>query len=135
MIKIAENDLYQLLIAEVRYALKRDNHLAPGTCVQHVMNYLPSMLTEWKAHTAEQIAVEVIQELAWNDKGGLKYEAEWEKLLKFLLAYLEKRPPNANRYMRYLFNKPGHVCEIDWDSPELQYKFIENAQKAKQPTV
>ena len=135
MIKIAENDLYQLLIAEVRYALKRDNHLAPGTCVQHIMNYLPDMLTDWKAHTAEQIAGEVIQELAWNDKGGLKYEAEWEKLLKFLLDYLEKRPTNADRYMRYLFNKPGHVCEIDWDSPELQYKFIENAQKAKQPTV
>jgi hypothetical protein len=129
MIKIAENDLYQLLIAEVRYALKRDNHLAPGTCVQHIMNYLPNMLTEWKVHTAEQIAVEVIQELAWNDKGGLTYEAEWEKLLKFLLDYLEKRPPNADRYMRYLFNKPGHVCEIDWNSKELNDKFVENYRK------
>ena len=123
MVKITEDDLYKLLIAEVRYALSRDNHLAPGTCVQHIMDYLPDMSKQWRAHTAEQLVNEVISERSFN---RLKQDLEWEKLLLFLLDYLEKRPVNADRYMQYLYLKPGYEANIDWNSKELNDKFVEN---------
>jgi hypothetical protein len=126
MVKITEDDLYKLLIAEVRYALSRDNHLAPGTCVQHIMDYLPDMSKQWRAHTAEQLANEVISERSFN---RLKQDLEWEKLLLFLLDYLEKRPVNADRYMQYLYLKPGYEASIDWNSKELNDKFVENYHK------
>jgi hypothetical protein len=123
MVKITEDDLYKLLIAEVRYALSRDNHLAPGTCVQHIMDYLPDMSKQWRAHAAEQLANEVISERSFN---RLKQDLEWEKLLLFLLDYIEKRPVNADRYMQYLYLKPGYEANIDWNSKELNDKFVEN---------
>jgi hypothetical protein len=126
MVKITEDDLYKLLMAEVRYALSRDNHLVPSTCLQHVMNYLPDMSKQWRAHTAEQLANEVISERSFS---RLDQDFEWEKLLLFLLDYLEKRPTNADRYMQYLYLKPGYEANIDWNSKELNDKFVENYRK------
>ena len=122
MVKLDEKDLYQLLIAEMRYAIKRDNHLAPSGCIQHIMDYLPEMRNEWRAHTAEQLANEVISERSFS---RLEQDFEWEKLLLFLLDYLEKRPMNADRYMQYLYLKPGYEANIDWNSKELNDKFVE----------
>ena len=55
MVEIDEKDLYQLLIAEFRYSVKRDNHLAPSGCVWHVQDCLPRMPKQWRVHTAEQL--------------------------------------------------------------------------------
>ena len=126
MVKLDEKDLYQLLIAEMRYAIKRDNHLAPSGCIQHIMDYLPEMRNDWRAHTSEQLANEVILERSFS---RLEQDFEWEKLLLFLLDYLEKRPMNADRYMQYLYLKPGYEANIDWNSKELNDKFVENYRK------
>lgn len=126
MVKLDEKDLYQLLIAEMRYAIKRDNHLAPSGCVIHIKDYLPEMKPEWRAHTAEQLTNEIISERTWS---RLEQDFEWEKLLIFLLDYLEKRPLNADRYMQYLYLKPNYTANIDWNSKELNDKFVENCRK------
>jgi hypothetical protein len=131
MVKLDEKDLYQLLIAEMRYSIKRDNHLAPGGCVQHVMDYLPEMRKDWRAHTAEQLTSEIIQEMIFGGtKGPLEQEAEWEKLLVFLTDYIEKIPFGVDRYMDVLFRKPLHVADIDYYSVEMHNKLIENRNKA-----
>ena len=127
MVKLDEKDLYQLLIAEMRYSIKRDNHLAPSGCVQHVMDYLPEMRKDWRAHTAEQLTSEIIQEMIFGgSKRPLEQEADWEKLLVFLTNYIEKLPFGVDRYMGVLFRKPLHVAEIDYYSEEMQQKLMEN---------
>ena len=131
MVKLDDRDLYQLLIAEFRYAVKRDNHLAPSTCLQHVKDYLPDMSKQWRAHTAEQLTSEITQEMVCGgNKGPLAQEVEWEKLLVFLTDYIEKLPFGVDRYMAVLFRKPLHVADIDYYSAEMHNKLIENRNKA-----
>lgn len=131
MIKLDEKDLYQLLIAEMRYAIKRDNHLAPSGCAQHIMCYLPEMSKSWRSHTAEQLTSEIIQEMVFGGtKGPLEQEAEWEKLLVFLTNYIEKLPFCVDRYMDVLFRKPMHVADIDYYAPAMYDKLIDNRAKA-----
>lgn len=130
MVKLDEKDLYQLLVAEMRYAIKRDNHLAPGSCVQHIIGYLPAMSKQWRAHTAEQLTSEITQEMVCGgSKGPLEQEAEWEKLLVFLTDYIEKIPFGVDRYMDVLFRKPLHVADIDYYSAEMVAKIKSNRSK------
>ena len=133
MIKIDEKDLYQLLISEFRYAVKRDNHLAPGTCVQHVMAYLPEMSKQWQSHTAHQLTDEIITERIWGhskDKSTLDYDGDWEKLLVFLINYLESLPLHTDKYMTHLYNNPKYIANINYYSVEIAEK-IQNNQKNK----
>ena len=131
MVKLDEKDLYQLLIAEFRYAVKRDNHLAPSSCVQHVKDYLPEMKQEWRAQTAKQLTEEIIQERIWSHgtKPRLEYDSEWEKLQVFLLKYLEQLPYNADKYMQYLFEKPTWDAHIDYFSVDIRDQLLENKLK------
>jgi hypothetical protein len=131
MVNLDDRDLYQLLISEFRYSVKRDNHLAPSTCVNLVMQYLPEMTNEWRTHTAEQLTSEIIQACIWgNSKGPLEQEAEWEKLLVFLTNYIEKLPFGVDQYMAVLFRKPLHVADIDYYSPKMAEKLKNNWTKA-----
>lgn len=131
MVKLDEKDLYQLLITEFRYAVKRDNHLAPSSCVQHVKDYLPEMKQEWQAQTAKQLTEEIIQERIWSHgtKPRLEYDSEWEKLQVFLLEYLEQLPYNADKYMQYLFEKPTWDAHIDYFSVDIQDQLLKNKSK------
>ena len=134
MVKMDEKDLYQLLISEFRYAVQRDNHLAPQGCVQHIMDYLPEMSPQWKTHTAEQLTSEVIQErlfIGGRPKGKLEYDAEWEKLLIFLTDYITKLPYGVDKYMQYIYNKPDWNANIDYYSSEMTMKITLNKEKFK----
>lgn len=131
MVKLDEKDLYQFLIAEFRYATKRDNHLALNSCVQHVKDYLPEMKQEWRAQTAKQLTEEIIQERIWSHgtKPRLEYDSEWEKLQVFLLRYLEQLPYNADKYMQYLFEKPTWDAHINYFSIAIRDQLSENRSK------
>ena len=130
MLEIDERDLYQLLITEFRYAVKRDNHLAPSTCVQHVIDYLPKMSKQWRVHTAEQLTSEITQEMCiGSKKGSLEQEAEWDKLLMFLTDYIERLPSGVDRYWQCLFRKPLHEANIDYYSTEMAEKLANNRLK------
>lgn len=131
MIKLDEKDLYQLLIAEFRYAFKRDNHLAPSGCAQHIKDYLPEMKQEWRAQTAKQLTEEIIQEHIWSHgtKPRLEHDSDWERLQVFLLKYLDQLPYNADKYMQYLFEKPTWDAHIDYFSVAIRDQLLENKLK------
>lgn len=149
MVKLEDKDLYQLLIAEFRYAVKRDNHLAPDTCAQHIKDYLPEMSKDWRAHTAKQLSEEIIEERLWNsgcfhdedfkfekdlpygsNKKQLHEDYVWEELLVFLTNYLETLPHNVTRYMEYIYGRLTYSEGIDYYSIEMHNKLLENKEKA-----
>lgn len=132
MVEIDDRDLYQLLIAEFRYSVKRDNHLAPSGCVQHIMTYLPMLSAQWQTHTAEQLTNEIIQErlfFAGHPKGHLEQDAEWEKLQMFLTDYLVKLPFAVDRYMQQIYNKPDWKANIDYSSFAMAVKLKSNCER------
>ncbi len=150
MIKLDDKDLYQLLLAEFRYAVRRDNHLAPDTCAQHVRDYLPDMAKQWRAHTSKQLSEEIIDERLWasryfkpdfkftNDvnsfmsdeqKEQLTEDYVWEGLLVFLTNYLESLPHNVERYMEYIKDRMTYSEGIDYYSTEIHNKIAENINK------
>lgn len=129
MVKLDEKDLYQLLISELRYSIKRDNHLAPGTCIQHIKMYLPEMSREWRTVCAKQLADESIHDRIWTDKGPLEYDGEWDNLLVFLLDYLEAIPSNVGIYMQHLHHKPDHEAEVDFLSSLVHNKILKNKEE------
>jgi hypothetical protein len=150
MVKLDEKDLFQLLIAEFRYAIKRDNHLAPDTCAQHIKDYLPEMDKQWRAHTARQLTEEIIDERLWasryfepyfkfekhvhsflseTPKKQLDEDYVWEDLLVFLTNYLESLPHNIEKYMEYIKGRMTYSDGIDYYSTELHNKIVENINK------
>ena len=148
MVKLDDKDLYQLLLSEFRYAVRRDNHLAPGTCAQHIRDYLPRMSKQWRAHSAKQLSEEIIDERLWasgvfheedfkfekdlplgSDKKQLHEDYEWESLLVFLTSYLEAFPHNVERYMDYIYKRMTYSKGIDYYSTEIHNKLIENKAK------
>lgn len=150
MVKLDEKDLYQILIAEFRYAVKRDNHLAPNTCAQHIKDYLPEMNKQWRAHTAKQLSEEIIDERLWaarffdpdfkfehgltgffnsEKKKQLYEDYVWEDLLVFLTNYLEHLPYNTERYMEHIKGRMTYSEGIDYYSTELHNKISENINK------
>ena len=150
MVKLDEKDLYQILMAEFRYAVRRDNHLAPYTCAQHVKSYLPEMHKQWQAHTAKQLSEEIIDERLWasrwtdpefqfekdvhsflseTPKKQLDEDYVWEDLLVFLTSYLEHLPHNVDRYMEHIKGRMTYSEGIDYYSTELHNKISENINK------
>lgn len=152
MVKLDDKDLYQILIAEFRYAVKRDNHLAPNTCAQHIKSYLPEIAKQWRAHTAKQLSEEIIDERLWASRyfkpnftfkvgtahsilGGeevkdqLDEDYVWEDLLVFLTNYLEQLPHNVDRYMEYIRGRMTYSEGIDYYSAEIHNKIAENINK------
>lgn len=144
MVTLEDKDLFQLLVAEFRYAVKRDNHLAPDTCVQHIKEYLPEMSKQWKTHTAKQLSEEIIDERLWHsryfkpdfkfDTGVLDEEHKeqlnedyvWEGLLVFLTNYLDSLPYNVDRYMEFIYGRMTYAEGIDYYSTDIQNKLIAN---------
>lgn len=150
MVKLDERDLFQILIAEFRYAVKRDNHLAPSTCAEHVKNYLPEMSKQWRAQTAKQLSEEIIDERLWASryfqpdfkfeyslnsflsderKKQLNEDYVWEDLLVFLTNYLESLPHNTGRYMEYIRGRMTYSEGIDYYSTDMHNKLVENKEK------
>lgn len=128
MVKLDEKDLYQLLIAEMRYAIKRDNHLAPSSSIQHIKEYLPEMSKQWRAYTAKQLTEEIICERSFMEP-RLNQDEEWDELLVFLLNYLEELPYNLELYNKLRLTRPEAVFKVDFYSEEVQAKIAENRLK------
>ena len=129
MVKLDEKDLYQLLIAEMRYAIKRDNHLAPSSSIQHIKEYLPEMSKQWRATIAKQLTEETICERSFMEP-RLKQDEEWDELLVFLLNYLEELPYNLELYTKLRLTHPEAVFKVDFYSEEVQAKIAANRLKA-----
>lgn len=57
-ISINETDLYQFIIAEMRYAMTRDNHLMPWGAIEHAKKYIP-LMPDFGINTAKQLKDEI----------------------------------------------------------------------------
>jgi hypothetical protein len=154
MVQLEDKDLFQILIAEFRYAVRRDNHLAPDTCVQHVKTYIPEMSEQWRTHTAKQLSEEIIDERLWNSRffdPEFKFESNiqmllddpdntkkqldndyvWEDLLVFLANHLDSLPYNTDRYMEHIRSHMTYSDGIDYYSEDIQNKILANKNKQK----
>jgi len=64
-IEISLNDLYQLLISELRYGYRRNNHLMPNCAYYRVKELIPQMYeidNEYALYTLKQICEECISD-------------------------------------------------------------------------
>lgn len=61
-ININEKDLYQFIIAEMRYAMTRDNHLMPWGAIEHAKKYIP-LMPGFGINTAKQLKDEIETEM------------------------------------------------------------------------
>lgn len=148
MVSVEDKDLFQILVAEFRYAVRRDNHLAPDTCVRHIQEYLPKMAKQWRAHTARQLTEEIIDERLLNSrhtkpdfkfdinsflteshKEQLNEDYTWESLLVFLTNYLESLPYNVDRYMEFIYGHMTYSEGIDYYSADMYNKILINKEK------
>jgi hypothetical protein len=77
-IQVNEKDLYVLLISEMRYAMDRDNHLAPFTFMSFFKKYIKSFTNESKKRLIEQ----VINEIEYNLKlKNYNYKDYWKDFI------------------------------------------------------
>lgn len=142
-----ERDLYWLLMSEFRYAIKRDNHLAPGSCCDLVKKYLPKMETYFQQQLAVQLMEEIISERIWylpinkteyyiykyprttnqTEKiEQLEYDYEWENLMIFLLDYIDHLPYNYKEYLKYIYGHIVYSDGIGFDSQIIRDKVHSN---------
>ena len=148
-----EKELYQMLISEVRYSIKRDNHLAPSTCAELVMKYIPQMETRWQQHAAVQISEEIIAERIYslpiskkeyyiyaaseynqvtkNKDAQLEYDSVWESLLIFLLDYIDRVPYNWDMYDKYIKSHIVYSDCIEYQSQIIRDKMFKTISKTR----
>jgi hypothetical protein len=65
----------------VRYALVRDNHLAPWTAMDAIKENIDNLSDSFKKILSEQLIYEIEQDLAIYDR---EYADEWYEFIKFL---------------------------------------------------
>lgn len=81
-ININEKDLYQFIIAEMRYAFTRDNHLMPWGAIEHAKKYI-SLMPGFGIDTARQLKDEIETEMRFK-----KFSKANEQLLIGFVAWL-----------------------------------------------
>ena len=80
-IEVRENDMFIFVSSQVRYALGRDNHLAPETAAELVRRYLPLFSTKRKKDLIELLIGDIKFDLKMYDR---EYKDVWLELLEFL---------------------------------------------------
>lgn len=80
-LEIDQKHFYQLAITNVRYALARDNHLAPWAAIDIIKNYVNNLSDTFKKVLSEQLIYEIERDLAIYNRD---YEDEWYEFVKFL---------------------------------------------------
>lgn len=79
-ISINERDLYQFIIAEMRYGFTKDNLIFPENAIQHAKKYIPSM-PDFGVVTAEHLKLEIESEMRIKKFS----EANEQKLIGFVI--------------------------------------------------
>lgn len=80
-IEVRENDMFIFVSSQVRYALGRDNHLAPGTAAELVRRYLPLFSAERKKGLIELLIGDIKFDLKMFKR---EQKHVWLELLDFL---------------------------------------------------
>lgn len=80
-VEVNQHDMLILISSEVRYALNRDNHLAPSTSADLVKKYLPYFDKEWKDSLVRILISDIESDLRMHDR---EYKKVWLGLLEYL---------------------------------------------------
>lgn len=84
MIVLDDKTFYQVFIANVRYAIGRDNHLAPSSIINTFKRYykdIARMEGTWKWAMINQVIEEITREIKMSNLAQAK---EWEDFVAYL---------------------------------------------------
>lgn len=117
-VEVSGKTIYQLLIAEGRYACTRANGLANNTLLWHLQEVYPQLSTEWKAMISNQLLNECLPTLIAYDEAGILKKQDntneyfknvkeddfrtWLTIVAFIRPYCDKDPitPQGKDFMK-----------------------------------
>jgi hypothetical protein len=118
------NDLYRLLIGEMRYAYDRNNHLMPSSAYGEVKKYLDRMIEvepSTALHTASQLCDECISDQltknfwsALDDEVGNRKEAV--DFVNYLMIWIHKKAEEHKNYQgvsQYIYFRPYNYNQFE----------------------
>lgn len=121
--EITTKDLYQLLVAELRYGFTRNNHLMPDGAFRHCKGYIPKMFEVDKdaaLATAKQAVEETICEFRMLFDEGLSYEKErYEEYKDFIMWGLHFMADNGP--IPYIYNIDSLICALEKHNEDISW--------------
>ena len=133
---ISLKNVYQLLISEMRYGYRRNNHLMPGCGYDNIKNLIPQMYEvdkDYAVYTMKQLCEECISDqLVANFYDGEDDEfgnrAEAIKFINWSIQWINQHENNSNNWLPY--NHDLFVANLAKDN-EPRYLVYELRGKSK----
>ena len=133
---VSLKNVYQLLISEMRYGYRRNNHLMPSCGYDNIKNLVPQMYEvdkEYAVYTMKQLCEECISDqLVANFYDGEDDEfgnrAEAIEFIKWSMQWINQHENNSNNWLPY--NHDLFVANLAKDN-EPRYLVYELRGKSK----
>ena len=143
MMNVSLKNVYQLLISEMRYGYRRNNHLMPSCGYDKVKTLVPQMYEvdkEYAVYTMKQLCEECISDqLAANFYDGEDDEfgnrAEAIKFINWSIQWINQHESNSNNWLPYNHNLFVANLAKDDEPRYLVYELRGKSKRKKLITV
>ena len=140
---VSLKNIYQLLISEMRYGYRRNNHLMPSCGYDKVKTLVPQMYEvdkEYAVYTMKQLCEECISDqLAANFYDGEDDEfgnrAEAIKFINWSIQWINQHENNSNNWLPYNHNLFVANLAKDDEPRYLVYELRGKSKRKKLITV
>ena len=140
---VSLKNIYQLLISEMRYGYRRNNHLMPSCGYDKVKTLVPQMYEvdkEYAVYTMKQLCEECISDqLAANFYDGEDDEfgnrAEAIKFINWSIQWINQHESNSNNWLPYNHNLFVANLAKDDEPRYLVYELRGKSKRKKLITV